>query len=169
MIINESYLNKDSIVNEVKLNGGKMGKILIAYVSRSGNTEKMANFIAEGVRFAGNEPVLAKVSSIKSEEDLTGFDGFIFGCPTYHKDMTSGMKQFLFLAAKANLVGKIGGAFGSHTHSGESAPMIYDTMQHVFKMDTVDLGALNLTEAIVGTDEGTKACQDYGKVVGEKL
>lgn len=146
-----------------------MGKILVAYVSRSGNTEKMANYIAEGVRFAGHEPVSIKVSSVKSEKDLAGYDGFIFGCPTYHKDMTSGMKQFLFLAAKVNLVGKIGGAFGSHTHSGESAPMIYETMQHVFKMDTVDLGALNLTELMVATDEGLKACQDYGKAVGEKL
>ena len=29
-----------------------MKKILVAYVSRTGNTEKMAEFIAEGVRLA---------------------------------------------------------------------------------------------------------------------
>jgi hypothetical protein len=83
--------------------------------------------------------------------------------------MTGGMKQFLFKAELANLVGKIGGAFGSHTHSGESAPMIYDTMQHVFKMDMTDLGPLNLTEAMVGQEAGLKACQDYGKAIGEQL
>ena len=146
-----------------------MEKVLVAYVSRSGNTERMANYIAEGVRFSGKEATLVNVASVKSEKDIIGFDGYIFGCPTYHKDMTSGMKNFLFLAEKANLVGKMGGAFGSHTHSGESAPMIFDTMQHVFKMDTVELGPLSLTETMLETDEGLKACQDYGKAVGEKF
>ena len=146
-----------------------MKKVLIAYVSRTGVTEKMANYLAEGVRMGGQEAELMKTSSIKNETVLSGFDAFIFGCPTYHKDITSGMKQFLFLAEKANLTGKIAGAFGSHTHSGESAPMIFDTMQHVFKMDTVELGPLNLTEAMMESDEGIKACQQYGKVLSEKL
>ncbi len=104
-----------------------------------------------------------------SEKDLYGFDGYLFGCPTYHKDMTGGMKQFLFIAEKANLTGKIGGAFGSHTHSGEAAPMIFETMQHVFKMDMTDLGPLNLTEEMMKTDEGLKACQQYGKALSQKL
>ena len=146
-----------------------MKKILIAYVSRSGNTEKMANYIAEGVRITGNEVNVVKISTLQSEKDIEGYDGYIFGCPTYHKDITGGMKNFLFMAEKTNLTGKIGGAFGSHTHSGESAPMIYDTMQHVFKMDTTELGPLNLTEAMIPTDEGLKACQDYGKALAEKF
>ena len=146
-----------------------MNKILVAYVSRTGNTQKMADFIAEGIRFSGHDPILKKVSEIKSEKDLEGYDGFIFGCPTYHRDMTSGMKTFLFVAEKANLLGKKGGAFGSYTHSGESAQMIFDTMEFVFKMDMVDLGALNLKEAIIDTPEGLKACQEYGKAVGQKF
>ncbi len=52
---------------------------------------------------------------------------------------------------------------------GESAPMIFDTMQFVFKMDMVDLGALNLKEAVVDTENGLRAGQDYGKAVGEKF
>ena len=146
-----------------------MKKVMIAYVSRTGNTAKMADYIAEGVRFAGATAVIKKVAEIKNAKDLAGYDGYIFGCPTYHKDMTASMKTFLFIAEKANLTGKIGGAFGSHTHSGESGPMIADTMQYVFKMDLVDLGALSLTENILKTDEGLKACQDYGKNLGEKL
>jgi flavodoxin len=146
-----------------------MKKVLIAYFSRAGTTEKMAEYIAEGVRMGGHEATVMKISAIKNEKELFGFDGFVFGCPTYHKDMTSGMKQFLFVAEKANLTGKIAGAFGSHTHSGESAPMIFETMQHVFKMDTIDLGALNLTEAKMASDEGIKACQQYGKALTEKF
>ena len=100
---------------------------------------------------------------------MQGYDAYVFGCPTYHRDMTEGMKTFLFLAQKVNMVGKMGGAFGSYTHSGESAQMIYDTMENVYKMDMVDLGALNLKEHVIATDEGTRACQDYGKAVGQKL
>lgn len=146
-----------------------MANVLIGYYSRTGNTEKMAEYIAEGVRLTGNTAELKKISEIKDEKDLGGYDGFIFGCPTYHRDITGGMKTFLFLAEKANLVGKMGGAFGSYTHSGESADMIFDTMLYVFKMDMVDLGALDLKEQVLETDEGMRACQDYGKAVGQKF
>lgn len=146
-----------------------MKKVLVAHSSRTGKTEAMANYIAEGLRMTACQVEVQKISAIENEEDIAGYDGYVFGCPTYHKDMTGGMKQFLFKAQLANLIGKIGGAFGSHTHSGESAPMIYDTMMHVFKMDMTSLGPLNLTEAMVGNDEGMKACQEYGKAIGETL
>jgi flavodoxin len=146
-----------------------MKKVIVGYYSRTGNTEKMAEYIAEGIRITGNSADLKKISEIKSEKDLEGYDGYVFGCPTYHRDITAGMKTFLFLAEKANLVGKMGGAFGSYTHSGESANMIYDTMLHVFKMDMVDLGALDLKEHVLETDEGLRACQDYGKAIGKKF
>ncbi|KJS29449.1 MAG: nitric oxide synthase [Desulfatitalea sp. BRH_c12] len=146
-----------------------MSKILVAYISRTGMTEKMANFIAEGIRMTGLQTEIRKIADISSESELSGYDGFVFGCPTYHRDMTTGMKNFLFLAQKANLTGKMGAAFCSYTHSGESGPMIYDTMQHVYKMDMVDLGALNLKEHIIDSPEGIKACQDYGKALAEKL
>ena len=71
-----------------------MKKVLIGYVSRTGNTEKMADYIAEGVRIAGHTADLKKISAIKSEKDLEGYDGYVFGCPTYHRDLTGGMKTF---------------------------------------------------------------------------
>lgn len=146
-----------------------MKKVLIAYSSRTKKTEAMANYIAEGLRMSACEVDIKPISAIENEEDITGYDSYVFGCPTYHKDMTGGMKQFLFKAEKAQLIGKFGGAFGSHTHSGESAPMVYDTMLHVFKMDMTELGPLNLTEAKVLTDEGMNACQAYGKALAEKF
>lgn len=144
-----------------------MHKVLIAYFSRTGKTEKMANLVAEGIRFTGNEAILRKISEITSDSLLEGYDGYILGCPTYHRDMTAGMKTFLFMAERINLLGKIGGAFGSYTHSGEASPMIYDTMKFVYKMDTTDLGPLSLKEALIETPDGVKACQDYGKAIGE--
>ncbi len=90
-----------------------MKKVLIAYASRTGNTMKMASYIAEGVRFSGNEVDVKKINEIKNEKALEGYDAYVFGSPTYHRDMTGGMKTFLFLGQKLNLVGKVAGAFGS--------------------------------------------------------
>jgi flavodoxin len=146
-----------------------MKKVIVAYVSRTGKTEKMAEYIAEGIRFCGHAAEVKKVSEIKNEKQLDGYDGYIFGCPTYHRDMTENMKTFLFLAQKANLAGKAGGAFGSHTHSGDAAKLIFDTMEFVFKMNVVDLGSFLLKEDAVETSEGMRACQQYGKAVGDKM
>jgi flavodoxin len=146
-----------------------MKKILVAYFSLTGKTEEMANYIAEGVRFCGHTAEVKKISEIKGEKDFEGCDGFIFGCPTYHRDMTDNMKTFLFIAQKANLEGKPGGAFGSHTHTGDAPKLIFDTMEYVYKMDVVNLGPFALKEAIVSTTEGIHSCQEYGKAVGKKL
>lgn len=146
-----------------------MKKVLIAYDSRTGNTEKMAEYIAEGVRMAGHQAELKKISAVKNEKDLQGYDGYIFGCPTYHRDMTGGMKTFLFLVEKANLAGKVGGAFGSYTHSGDAPGIIFDTLEYVFKMNVTDLGSFNLKEHLINQRDGIKACQDYGKGVAAKL
>jgi flavorubredoxin len=146
-----------------------MKKILIAYVSLTGKTKQMAEYLAEGIRMSGHEVEVRKISEIKSEKDLLGYDGYLFGSPTYHRDMTENMKTFLFMVRKANPQKKIGGAFGSYTHSGDAPKLIYDTMEHVFKMDMTDLGSMNLKEDIVETREGMKACHDYGKAIGQKL
>jgi flavodoxin len=145
-----------------------MKKVLVAYDSRTGNTEKMAELIAEGIRISGQEAELMKISEIKNAETLQGFDAYLFGCPTYHRDMTGGMKTFLFLVQKAGLEGKVGGSFGSHTHSGDAPGLIFDTMQYVFKMKMTSLGSFNMKEDIITTGEGIRACQDYGKAIAEE-
>jgi flavodoxin len=146
-----------------------MKKVLIAYFSLTGKTEKMAEYVAEGVRFGGYQATSKKISEIKNAGDLAGYDGYIFGSPTYHRDMAEPMKTFLFLARKADLEGKLAGAFGSYTHSGDAPAIIFDTMQYVYKMQPFELGSFNLKEAIVETSEGMRSCQDYGRVFSEKL
>ena len=146
-----------------------MGKVLITYYSRTGKTERMAEYIAEGVRFSGNSADIRKLADIKNEQELEGYDGYVLGCPTYHRDMTANMKTFLFLVEKAKLNGKAGGAFGSYTHSGDAPKYIFDTMENVFKMDMTSLGSFNLLENLVEGTEGMRACQDYGKSISEKL
>ena len=152
-----------------------MEKVLIAYFSAGGTTGKMAEYIAEGVRFSGQEAVTKRVEDIKGVAELAGYDGYILGAPTYSLDVPEPMKKFLLMAEKAGLEGKMGGAFGSYTHNiayqhDTYAPaIIFDTMQHASKMRPFELGPFTLKEDVVETSEGMKACQDYGRVFGEKL
>jgi len=146
-----------------------MKKVLVAYFSLTGKTEMMAQYIAEGIRISGQEVVVKKIADIKSANDLAGYDGYIFGSPTYHRDMAEPMKTFLFLARKAELEGKLAGAFGSYTHSGDAPAVIFDTMQYVYKLVPFELGSFNMKEAVVETTDGMRSCHDYGRVFGEKL
>ena len=146
-----------------------MKNVMVAYYSRTGMTKTMAEGIAEGVRISGHGAEVKKISDIKSEKDFKGYDAYIFGCPTYHRDMTDNFKTFLFLAQKAELKGKAGGAFGSHTLSGDAAKAIFDTMEFVFKMNMTNLRSFLLKEEVIDTMEGRRACQDYGKAIGEML
>lgn len=52
----------------------------IIYWSATGNTEAMANMIAEGVKAAGGEPKLLQVSEA-SVADLQNEKSFALGCP----------------------------------------------------------------------------------------
>jgi flavorubredoxin len=152
-----------------------MKRVLIAYFSATSMTEKMAGYIAEGVRFSGKEAVAKRIGDIKATTELAGFDGYIFGSPTYSLDVPEPMKAFLLMAGKAGLEGKTGGAFGSYAHDvgykhNTHAPaIIFDTLQHVCKMKPFELGPFTLKEDLVETSEGMKTCQDYGRVFGEKL
>jgi flavodoxin len=151
-----------------------MKKVLIAYFSATGTTEKMAGYIAEGVRFSGHEAVIRQISDIKAT-DIGGYDGYIFGSPTYSLDVPEEMKTFVNEVRKADLEGKMGGAFGAYTHDvgyqhDTFAPaIIFDTMQQTYKMKPFELGPFSLKEDLIKTSEGMETCQDYGRVFGEKL
>ena len=146
-----------------------MKKILIVHVSRTGNTKLVAEHLAEGIRMTGNEVVVKKIGDIEKADELAGLDGYLLGSPTYHLDMMNPMKTFLFLMEKADLAGKLAGAFGSYTHSGDAPKIILDTMEHVFKMKPSSLGTINLLEAVVDTDEGRKIGHDYAKAFVDEL
>jgi len=143
-----------------------MGKALIVYATRTGETKEIAELIAEGIRMTGHEAVVANVSSIKSEKDLQGYDAYAFGSPTYHGQMMQAMQTMLFLAEKAGLQGKVGGSFGAYGWSGEASDRIFDTMKNIFKMDMVR-SPLRLKSASLGG--GITMAQDYGKEIGNKI
>jgi flavorubredoxin len=143
-----------------------MGKVLIVFATRTGETQNIADLIAEGVRMAGHQAQVVNVKNVKSEADLAGYDGYVFGSATYHGDMLQAMKTFLFIAEKASLEGKPGGAFGSFGWSGEANDRIYQTMKNIFKM-TMVADCLRLKSSLLGG--GVQMAQEYGRQLAQKL
>lgn len=143
-----------------------MAKALIIYATRAGETQQIGELIAEGIRIAGHEAEVVDVKAIKKEADLEGYDAYVFGSATYHGEMLQAMKTFLFLAEKANLEGKVGGAFGSFGWSGEANDRIFDTMKHILKMNMVG-DTLRLKSSALGG--GIQMAQDYGREIAKKL
>jgi flavorubredoxin len=143
-----------------------MAKVLIVYATRTGETQTIADLIGEGIRFAGQEANVVSVKEIKSEAELDGYDGYVFGSSTYHGEMLQGMKTFLFISEKANLEGKVGGAFGSFGWSGEANDRIFETMKHILKMDMIG-DTLRLKSSSLGG--GLQMAQDYGREIVKKI
>jgi flavorubredoxin len=143
-----------------------MAKVLIVYATRTGETEEIGNLIAEGLRIADVDVTMRKITEINNESEINGYDGYVFGAPTYHGDMIQGMKTFLFLAEKAELEGKVGGAFGAFGWSGEAPDRIFDTMKNIYKMEMVG-GAMRLKSSSLGG--GLQMAHDYGKEIASKI
>jgi flavorubredoxin len=143
-----------------------MGKVLIVFATRTDETRNIAELIGEGVRMAGHQADVVNVKNVKSEADLAGYDGYVFGSATYHGDMLQAMKTFLFIAEKAALAGKTGGAFGSFGWSGEANDRIYQTMKNIFQMKMV-ADCLRLKSSLLGG--GVQMAQDYGRQLAQKL
>lgn len=96
-----------------------MAKVLVCYYSRTGNTEEMAEKIAEVMKGEGLDVDLAKVENMKVDE-LLNYDCLIFGSPTYYGSMAWPMKKLLDESVKfhGRMKGKIGGAFSSSANVG---------------------------------------------------
>ncbi len=142
-----------------------MGKVLVAYATRTGESQQIAELIGEGIRLAGHQADVVNLKNIKSEADLAGYDGYAFGSATYHGEMLQAMKTFLFLAEKASLEGKAGGAFGAFGWSGEANDRIFQTMKNVLKMDMVG-DCLRLKSGNLGG--GVQMAQEYGRQIANE-
>jgi NAD(P)H dehydrogenase (quinone) len=92
-----------------------MARILVLYDSLSGNTEKMALAVADGIRQVGSVDVTMKKVEKASLDDLCSADGIIMGSPTYYGQMSGKLKFFIDSSVKIHgkLEGKVGAAFTS--------------------------------------------------------
>lgn len=89
-----------------------MSKVAVVYWSGTGNTEAMANAVAEGARAKG-----ADVDLLTAEEfsSVDGYDAIAFGCPAMGAEvLEESVFEPMFAGIEANLGGKKIGLFGSY-------------------------------------------------------
>jgi NAD(P)H dehydrogenase (quinone) len=76
-------------------------RILVAYHSETGHTEKLARAIREGAaRVTGVEVALRPVAEVKSEE-VVAARGIVLGSPVHWHNLSAAVKKFLDSAAQA--------------------------------------------------------------------
>ena len=99
-----------------------MAKVLVIYYSRTGNTEKMAQMVADAMAAEGVEVACQRVQDT-SLDDLLKADGIVIGSPTYYGTMAAEIKRFIDESVEHHgaLEGKVGAAFSSAGGPGGGA------------------------------------------------
>ena len=91
-------------------------RVLVAYHSLTGNTEKMAKGVVEGVKRRPGVAVGFKKVDEVTKHDLEMADGIILGCPTYYGTLPGKMKVVIddwSWKMKVDFTDKVGGAFST--------------------------------------------------------
>ena len=138
-----------------------MSKVAIVFWSATGNTETMANCIAEGAGAAAAIVPCAEMDAAK----LGGYDVVAFGCPAMGSEVLEEMEfQPMFDACKRSLGGKRVALFGSYGW-GDGEWM------RTWESDCDSAGVNLVCESVICTetpdDAALEACRALGKALVE--
>ncbi len=91
-----------------------MAKAAVVYWSGTGNTEAMANAVAQGVREAGAAADLLKCGEFSSDK-VSAYDAIAFGCPAMGaEELEDSEFEPMFSEVESALSGKTIALFGSY-------------------------------------------------------
>jgi NAD(P)H dehydrogenase (quinone) len=147
-----------------------MPKVLIVYFSRTGNTEKMANSIAEGVKGTG-VGVLVKKAELVKIEDLVTADAIAFGSATSWGYMGGKLKDVfenMLIQSRDKFSGKPFAVFTSAAlvESGKRAAESIEYIAQYFNMQSA-------AQAVVSqgspTEKDREACKELGKNIARAI
>jgi NAD(P)H dehydrogenase (quinone) len=109
-------------------------EIVIVYTTLRGNTGKMVEPVAEGIRAAGAQARSLPVEAV-TFADLSGADGIIVGSPTRFGGVDWQIKRLFDVVANEGypgpLDGKVGGAFTSGSRAGSGAELTLLNALHI--------------------------------------
>ncbi|MBD3887039.1 NAD(P)H-dependent oxidoreductase [Phormidium tenue FACHB-886] len=93
-----------------------MTTVLIVYTTSLGNTQQLAEAIAEGARSVAETKVQLKEAHNATQDDVRSCDALIIGSPVRHRTADSRIKQFIETVCEQlwltdEMVGKVGGVF----------------------------------------------------------
>lgn len=133
-----------------------MSKVMIVYWSGTGNTELMANMIADGVKAASGEPEVVEVSTL-TPADLKDYKVFALGSPSMGAEVLEEDSMEPFMEElEGSIAGKQIGLFGSYGWG--DGEWMRDWVERV-----------NDAGASVIDDEGIIACGEPESDIEEQL
>jgi len=141
-----------------------MPKVVVVYLSTSGNTKAMADAIVDGANSRNADAKAVNFHEAKIE-DIIAADAIAIGSSTFHYKMLPPMEKFIEDLKKANVEGKVGAAFGSYGWSGEAPVMIAEKMR--------ELG-MNVIDPVLRiqyqpTEKDLDECKRLGKDIVSKV
>lgn len=138
-----------------------MSKIAVIYWSMSGNTEAMANAIAEGAERAGAEVDVKQVSEITVDQALE-YDKLALGCPAMGAEV---LEESEFEPFFTQLEGRLGGKkvalFGSYGWG--DGQWMRDWVQRTNDANAVIYTDEGLILNETPDDDGIAKCKEFGK------
>ncbi len=89
--------------------------VLVLYYSKTGNTRKLAEVIAEGVKSISGVDVVMKSAQDVTKDDFVNSAGIIAGSPVYFGVMSAELKRVFdeFVGIRKQMENKVGAAFAS--------------------------------------------------------
>jgi len=90
-------------------------QILVLYYSKTGNTEKLARAVAEGIEQIQGAQAVLKTTDQVSQDDFLACQGIIAGSPVYFGVMAADLKRVFddFIGTRKKMEGKLGAAFAT--------------------------------------------------------
>ncbi|MGA2774913.1 MAG: flavodoxin domain-containing protein [Candidatus Omnitrophota bacterium] len=140
-----------------------MAKVLVVYHTQTGNTEKLALAVKEGVESCAIDVILKKASEA-SLEDLLSSDGYCFGTPDYFSYMAGALKDFFdrtCYPSEGKITNRPYVSFVSHGGGGKALSSL-ETMAERFKLKKV-------TESLLVEGKPKKVDLEKAKELGKKL
>ena len=93
-------------------------QVLVMYYSRGGNTKKLAETIAKGVKEVEEVECVLKPAAEINKEDFLNSEGIIAGSPVYFGTMAAELKDVFdrLIGTRKQMENKIGAAFATSAH-----------------------------------------------------
>jgi flavodoxin I len=136
----------------------------IIYFSQSGNTEKMANLILQGIKLEGKKAELLEVSSA-SIDDVKDEEILILGCSAYGSEELDESEMEPFIKSlEGNIQGKKVALFGSWGWGNGEWMTEWEKRMESYGAVLISEG-LTIQESPQGEDKDR--CIDFGKLIAK--
>ncbi len=143
-------------------------KVVVAYETMWGSTEKMAKSIVQGLTDSGVSVKLFNVAASDRTEivkEMLDAKGYIIGSSTHDNDMLPNMAGFLDFLKGLKPKNRIGAAFGSYGWAGGAVKSI----EEVLKETGIEVVQPSISVKYAPDQNENVRCYEYGKEFAQKV